>query len=213
MGMNDGAAIGLSAQVNNSANADAVYSLLSAIDRETINMRDTAGHWHRRIIDSTLSWYRRQAARLYAIFFVFWTVILLSVIIASAVQWFTHRQVLPITPESPSHVVSEPPKGPQPILPQALPDPPKPFDWTLVKIIVINVLLITGCIAFLLGYWWLFPRVSFVIGDGKERFDNFRWTRRFVVGSVIVCGILLPIARYGFDLNVAKSGDKAVDAK
>ena len=41
----------------------------------------------------------------------------------------------------------------------------------------------------------LFPRLVFDIGEGVQRHEHLRWLRRFVLGTVVVAGVLLPIAR------------------
>ena len=48
-------------------------------------------------------------------------------------------------------------------------------------------------IARLGGY--LFPRVVFEIGDGIKRHEQIIWLRRFVIGSIIFCGVLIPLLR------------------
>jgi len=42
---------------------------------------------------------------------------------------------------------------------------------------------------------WLFPRAEFAIGDGAKRHDQKRTARNFVLGSVAICGLILPLAR------------------
>lgn len=42
----------------------------------------------------------------------------------------------------------------------------------------------------------LFPRVIFEIGEGVKRSEEIAWLRRFLIGSVLICGILLPLIRY-----------------
>lgn len=46
----------------------------------------------------------------------------------------------------------------------------------------------------------LFPRLVFAIGEGTKRHDQLMWLRRFVLGSIIVTGGVLPLIRAGFRL-------------
>jgi len=41
----------------------------------------------------------------------------------------------------------------------------------------------------------LFPRVVFEIGEGIRRQEQRVWLRRFVIGSIVICGIILPLVR------------------
>jgi hypothetical protein len=42
---------------------------------------------------------------------------------------------------------------------------------------------------------YLFPRVVFEIGEGVKRHEQIIWLRRFVIGSIIFCGVLIPLLR------------------
>ncbi len=52
-----------------------------------------------------------------------------------------------------------------------------------------------------IALWWslaLFPRVVFAVGEGNRRNEQLCWLRRFVLGSVLVAGVLLPFIRSWF---------------
>jgi hypothetical protein len=54
--------------------------------------------------------------------------------------------------------------------------------------------------AYVLGYGilmlgYLFPRIVFEIGEGIKRHEQVIWLRRFVMGSIVICGVLIPLIR------------------
>jgi len=63
---------------------------------------------------------------------------------------------------------------------------------TFMPLIVgnINGLFLSICIIFT---FYLFPRVVFEIGEGIRRYEQLTWLRRFVIGSIIICGIIVPL--------------------
>jgi hypothetical protein len=50
--------------------------------------------------------------------------------------------------------------------------------------------ILLSCIIFAA---YLFPRIVFEIGEGRIRQEQRVWLRRFVIGSIIVCGIIIPL--------------------
>lgn len=60
----------------------------------------------------------------------------------------------------------------------------------LLSWIPLVMALVAGCFVSQI-YDYVFPRVTFLIGDGAERYRQQVWARRFLLGSVLLCGVLL----------------------
>jgi len=67
-----------------------------------------------------------------------------------------------------------------------------PVIWTIMSIAYLSfvALLIIYCLIFAS---YLFPRIVFEIGEGKKRNENRIWMIRFLIGSAVFCGIIIPL--------------------
>jgi hypothetical protein len=67
-----------------------------------------------------------------------------------------------------------------------------PVMVTIMHIIYLSFVafLVVSCLIFAS---YLFPRIVFEIGEGKRRHENRIWMIRFLIGSAVFCGIVVPL--------------------
>ncbi len=210
-GPSDRAAVRVFAQ---SAQPDAVSALAAAVDRECLNARDSLNHWHRLSVDTVFHWIASHAKGIFIGLLVAWLVFAAGALAVAAKQQIARQKAW----DDYIRVHGQPPAAPpspgeqEPLANTAALDGSGPSHGIAKTVVgvLFGIAIASLCVTPIVAYSKLFPRLLLTIGEGDTRRDRLVRTRTYLILTVIVGNIVLPLAKSGAAKFIDQLGRVAV---